>query len=162
MADSDLKKFRDLLKSYFKVAAGVSNPFDAVDALMEETFLVPMPADATLAEQGFRVRRPGIVTSCEYTGATALAANGSSYISLLVQKRDGAGGAAVTVASTDTNTAGANQSISAFVPLTITLTTTDANKKFAAGNVLTFKSTETGTPTTPIGFATINVRYGVI
>jgi hypothetical protein len=162
MADSDLKKFKDLLKGVFKVAAGVSAPFDAVDAIAEETFLLSVPADATLAEQGFDLRRPGIVTSCKFTGATALAANGSSYVSLLVQKRDGAGGAAVTVASTDTNTAGANASISAWVPLTVTLTATDANKKFATGNVLTVKLTETGTPTTPIGFFTIHVRYGVI
>lgn len=130
-----------------------------VPELHQYEFTWDVGSDATIAEIGQRISKKCIVRSAYFTPATALAANGTNYISLLVQKRDGAGGAAVTVASTDTNTAGANVSLAAFVPQLLTLTSTAADIQVAAGNVLTFKSTETGTPATPIGKVTVLVEW---
>jgi hypothetical protein len=162
MTDSDRKKIKDQQKGQYRTAAGIVDPIGAVKKLHRESFLIAIGADATFAEIGLSMHQDGEVVECEFTPSTALAAHASNYISMLVQKRDGAGGAAVTVASADTNTAGANVSLAAFTPQALTLTTTTANKRFVDGNVLTFKSTETGTPTTPIGNLRITVEYGVV
>jgi hypothetical protein len=125
----------------------------------EETFTFEIPADATIAETPMALRKACRVKKVDFVGATALAASGSAFVTMLLQKRDGAGGAAVTTATLDTNTAGGNVSIAAFVPAAFVLSSTFANLVFAAGNVMTFKSTETSTPATPIGKVTVTVEY---
>lgn len=153
---------RELLKQQERGQLGTTgavDPLNEVNRAHEETFTFEVGSDNTIAEMGLACEKAFKVKGVRFTGATALAANGSNYISMLVQKRDGAGGAAVTVASTDTNTAGANVSLAAFVPAVLTLSATTANLLFAAGNVLTFKSTETGTPATPIGKVQVTVEY---
>jgi len=139
--------------------ATIVDPTGETNRMHEHTFQFDLDADASLAERGIRIPKACIVKSVTFTPNAALAANGTNYITLDVQKRDGAGGAAVSVATTNTNTAGANVSLAAFVPQTVTITTTAANKTFAAGNVLTFKSTETGAPTTPIGCCEVTVEW---
>lgn len=136
------------------------NPTTGVVAEIHQmVFTWDVGSDATIAEIGQRIDKKCIVRNAYFTPTTALAAHATAYISLLVQKRDGAGGAAVTVASTDTATGGANVSLAAFVPAVLTLTTTAADLAVAAGNVLTFKSTESSTPTTPIGKVTVVVEW---
>ncbi len=130
-----------------------------VAEMHQAEFTFDVGSDATIAEIGQRIGKKCIVKSVHFTPASALAANGSAYITMLVQKRDGAGGSPVTVASLDPNTAGQNVSLSAWVPAAMTLTTTAADLAVAAGNVLTFKSTETSTPATPIGKVTVVVEW---
>lgn len=142
-----------------RTIAAIVDPTGETNKLHEHTFQFELDADASLVERGIRVPKACIVKSVTFTPTTLLAANGSSYITLDVQKRDGAGGSAVSVATTNTNSAGANVSLAAFVPATLTITSTAANKTFAAGNVLTFKSTETGTPATPLGCCEVTVEW---
>lgn len=159
MADSDRKKIKDQEKGVIATAAGIVAPFAAIEQCHEETFTWEIAADATVVEVGMVCEKPFKVKSMKFTGNAALAANASNYITQLAQKRDGAGGAAVTVGTIDTNTAGGNQSIAAFVGLAGVLSATAANLIFAAGNILSVKSTETGTPATPIGKVQITVEY---
>lgn len=138
---------------------GAVDPIGEVGKAHQETFVFELDADATLAERGFRVDKAFRLKSVYFTPTTALAANGTNYITLECKKRDGAGGAAVVAATTNTNTAGANVSLAAFVPAALTLSATDANLSFAVGNVLSVISTETAAPTTPLGTFSVTVEY---
>lgn len=155
--DRDIIKIRQVGQADSYGLAGTARA--AISAIHQDVITFEVGADATIAEMGQRTDKAFIVKSVHFTGATGLAVSGSAYVSLLAQKRDGAGGSPVTVASVDTNTAGSNVPIVAFVPLALVLTVTPADLTFAAGNVLTFKLTETSTPTTPIGKVTFVVEY---
>lgn len=134
-------------------------PKDAVAAVHSGVYTFDVGSDATIAEMGQRAERAFRIVSQYFTPTTALAAHATAYVTMLVQKRDGAGGAAVTCGTIDTSTGGENTSLAAFVPTAFTATSTAADLVFAAGNVLTFKSTEASTPTTPIGKVTVYVEY---
>lgn len=147
-------------------AAGQANTFGLAgsavaitSAIHQEVFDFEVPADASIAETGQRMPFACRVIAVHFTPATLLAASGSAYISQVIKKRDGAGGAAVSCATLDTNTAGQNVSLAAFVPAAFVLTATAADLVFAAGNVMTFASTETSTPATPIGKVTVVVEW---
>lgn len=131
----------------------------AASAIHTFTYTFEVGSDASIAEMGVRIDKACKVTSCYFTPTTALAAHATAYIIMLVQKRDGAGGSPVTVGTIDTSTGGGNVSLSAFVPQLFVATSTAADLAFAVGNVLTFKSTETSTPTTPIGKVTVTVEW---
>lgn len=154
---SDRQLIKDTEKGIFRTVAEISDPNGAVEDLHEDVIKFDLDADASLAERGMRVDKAFKVKSVYFTPSTALAASGTDYTTYTVSKRDGAGGAAATVAATDTNSAGSNVSLAAFVPQALTLTT--ANTTFAAGNVITVKSAETGIPTSPLGCFTILVEY---
>lgn len=138
-------------------SVGATDPIDAVAKAHEEIFLLAQDTDASLAERGFRVHKKCRVKESYFTPDTALAINGTNYVTIDVQKRDGAGGAAVSVATMNTNTGGS--ALAAFVPELLNLSATDANLEVAVGNVLTAKTTETGTPVSPLGVFTIVVEY---
>ncbi len=77
-------------------------------------------ASTAIAEQAIeREKLHGVVTSVQFTGA-AIAADNTDYITVTVAKRDGAGGAATTIATYDSRAA--NQgAITAFVPAAFAL-----------------------------------------
>jgi len=149
---------RELLKAQ---QAGKLGTAGAVDAIAEvgkahqHVFTFEVTSDATMAEIGLRIDKKCIVKSAHFTPSTALAINGTNYVTLDVSKRDGVGGSATVVATLNTNTGGT--ALSAFQPAALTVTQSAAS--LAVGNVLTFKSTETGTPTSPIGKCTVVVEY---
>ena len=78
--------------------------------------------------------------------AVSTPASGSNSQALLVQKYDGAGGAAVSVAGASVANATPTAALQKFSLGTI------SNASMSKGNVLTFKSTLTGTATLPLGF----------
>jgi hypothetical protein len=138
-------------------SAGLSDPRTTVGELHQEVFKFDLDADASLVERGLRVDKKCRVKSAYFTPTTALAAHATNYVTINVKKRDGAGGGATTVATTNTNSAGANVSLAAFVPAALTITASAA--ALSAGGVLSFESTETGTPATPLGCCTVVVEY---
>jgi hypothetical protein len=157
---------RSIIKAYtigeIRTASTISpivDPQGEVGRMNEETFTFEVPADATIAETGMVIKKACKFKHAEFLPATALAASGSAFITQVISKRDGAGGSAVTTASLDTNTAGQNVSLAAFVSASFTPSATPANLVFPAGSVMTFKSTETSTPATPIGKVTVTVEY---
>ncbi len=162
MPDSDRKKIKDQQKGYFKTAAAIVASATAVGEIHEETFIFDVPADAAVAEIGIVMRKACKLKRVEGCAITGLAVSGSAYITQTVSKRDGAGGGAVVSATFNTNTAGQNLPIVAFVPYVFTLSATAANLLFAAGNILTFLSAETSTPVTPIGKVSVTVEYGAV
>lgn len=162
MPDSNRKKIKDQQKGEFLTAAGMTDVASTVNEMHEETFIFDVPADAAVAEIGITILKACKLKSVKGLAITGLAANGSAYITQTVSKRDGAGGAAVIAATFNTNTAGQNKAITAWVPYDFTLSSTTANLFFAAGNVLTFLSAETSTPTTPIAKIAVTVEYGVV
>lgn len=78
-------------------------------------------------------RIKGVYVSCPI----AVTANDTTYATLTVSKRTGAG-AAVIVATQTTKITGGSCNIVAFVPVALTLSATDANLTIAASDVLTF------------------------
>lgn len=142
------------------VSQGLAQPKKAVGEKNEETFIFDLDADASQGERGITCRKPFKVKAIDLTPSSALAANGTSYVTYDVQKRPaGALGTPVSVGATNTNTAGANVSLVAWTKQSIPLSATLANRKFAVGDVLTVKSTETGTPASPIGTVAVTVEY---
>lgn len=151
---------REYLKAQQAGALGTTGATDAIGEVgkaHQQIISFEVTSDASMAEIGIRLDKKCIVKSAHFTPAVALAANGSSYTTYTLRKRDGAGGSAVTVGSLDTNSAGQNVSLAQFVPSAFTLTA--ANVTVAAGNILTFQSAETGTPTSPIGKVSVVVEY---
>lgn len=140
-------------------STGAVDPITAAGELHQETFIFDVPADAAVAEIGIPVVKAFRLKSAKGLAITGLAVSGSAYVTQTISKRDGAGGAAVIAATFNTNTAGQNTPIVAFVPYTFVNSTTDANLNFAVGNVLTFLSAETSTPATPIGKIAVTVEY---
>lgn len=162
MPDSDRKKIKDQQKGVYKTAAEIVSPATVVEEMHEETFIFDVPADAAVAEIGIPIRKACKLKNVQGLAITGLAVSGSAYITQTISKRDGAGGSAVIAATFNTNTAGQNAAITAFVPYTFVNSTTVANLLFPAGSVLTFLSAETSTPTTPIGKIAVTVEYGAI
>lgn len=139
---------------------GLARPKKAVGEKNEETFIFDLDADAAQAERGITCRKPFKVKGIDLTPSSALAAHAANYNTYDVQKRPSAAlGAPVSVGTTNTNTAGANVSLVAWTKVSIPLSATVANRKFAIGDVLTVKSTETGTPASPLGTIAITVEY---
>lgn len=77
-------------------------------------------ADGDFAEVAtVREKAHGVVTAVEFTG-DAIAADNTDFVTITVAKRDGAGGAAVTVATYDSRAAN-NGAVTAWVPKAFTL-----------------------------------------
>lgn len=141
-------------------SSGLVNPRKAVGELNEETFVFDLDADAGQAERGITCRKPFVVRAVEVTPSTALAAHASNYVTYTARKRPASAlGTPVTVAAFDTATGGSNVSLVAWTKVAAPLSTTVANRKFAVGDVLSFLSAETGSPTSPIGTVAVTVEY---
>lgn len=151
---------RELLKQQQAGAlgtTGASTPIASVARVHGDVFTFESTSDAAMAEIGMRIDAACRVKSVYITPSVALAKHASAYTVYTVAKRDGAGGAADTVATLTTEDIAAGVALAAFEPAAFTLT--DANVVFAAGEVLTFKSAETGAPTSPIGKVTVLVEW---
>ncbi len=136
----------------------LGNTKKAIGEKNEETFVFDLDADASQAERGITCAKPFVVKSVVVTPSSALAAHASNYVTYTARKRPaGALGSPVTVATFDTATGGASVSLAAWTKQAAPISVT--NRKFAAGDVLSFLSTETGTPTSPIGTVAVTVEY---
>lgn len=154
---------REILKQRQAGQAGsyglAGSAVDLIAATNQYQLTWDIGSDATIAEIGQRIYRASKYVSAHFTPTTALAAHATAYLIMLLQKRDGAGGSAVTMGTIDTSTGGGNVSLAAFVPYLFVATTTAADLLYAIGNIVTFKSTETSTPATPIGKVTLTLEY---
>ncbi len=79
----------------------------------------------------------GVVTSVTFTPNASLTADDTDYATITVKKRDGSGGAAVTVATITTKITGGSGDWTAFEPMSITLTATAADLLLLETDVLT-------------------------
>jgi hypothetical protein len=151
---------RELLKQQQAGALQGTTASAAVDEVghaHSAYFTWEVTADAAVAERGFIVPRKARIKEAKFCPSSSLAADGTNYVTQLIQVRDGAGGAAATAGTLDTNSAGGNVSLTAFEAGTFTLT--NANLDCAAGSVVTFKSTETGAPATPVGLVYVKLEW---
>lgn len=151
MADSDRKKIKDQQIGVFETAAGIVDADGEVKKMHEETFVFDAgAASGDVAEIGIVFKKACVVKHIEELPSASLANDGTDtdIVTRTVQKRDGIGGAAASVATLGTGTVG-GAALTAFVPTSFALSATVANLKFAAGNVLTFMSAKTGAPAAP-------------
>lgn len=106
--------------------------------VFEKTAADAAAGDATAEIVIGAIRRAGTILSATYYPSAALTANDTNYATLLVDQRDGAGGAPANVATANTNTAGTG-SWTAFVGETLGTIT---NAAVVAGALLTFEITK--------------------
>ncbi len=156
MAFTDRSALKNFIKSLVKVA-GLTDPFGAVDAMNEETFVWIAPAGSPYTEQSIGMTKPCKVKTIRITSGTTLAADGTNNITATVAKRDGAGGAAVTIGTRTTDVAGG--ALTAHQSSTVTPVTASNANVLAAGNVLTFKTVDNGTTTEPLLTCAVTVEY---
>jgi hypothetical protein len=154
---TDRDKIKDQQVGVYVTTAGMSNAQTAVEALHEETFTFITFAAAPYVEQGIAMLKKCKVKSIRLTSATTLAAHATDNITATVSKRDGAGGAATAIGASTTDVAGL--ALTAFVPKTVTVSTTAGVADIAAGGVLTFKTADNGTTTEPLIVCSVTVEY---
>ena len=95
----------------------------------------------------------GVIKNAYYVPmAASTPASGSNSQALLVQKYDGAGGSAASVAGKSVANATPTAALQPFSLGTL------SNTAISKGNVLTFKSTLTGTATLPLGFICVEIE----
>lgn len=119
----------------------------ALKSVADRTYTVTLDkysADATAATASaerpvFRAADACTVTAAYFLPGGALTADNTDYAVLRIQKRDGVGGSASTVASYTTNVAGG--SLTAQVTKSLGTIT---NASVAAGSILTFEITKGG------------------
>ena len=137
---------------------GASDPIGAVAEAHQETFVFSNASGSPLAEVGITMVKKCRVKSIRALPASALATNGTNYITGTVAKRDGAGGSATTIGSFTTNTTG-GAALAAFVPTTVTVSTTAGVADIAAGQVLTYALVDAATTTEPAVAVSVTVEY---
>jgi hypothetical protein len=103
------------------VAQAVARGVLIADSFMlASTEIADAAAGTAISEKAIsRPRIKGTVTSIEFTGA-AIAADNTDYVTVTIAKRDGAGGAAVSLGTYDSRAAN-NGAVTAFVPASFTL-----------------------------------------
>jgi hypothetical protein len=143
------------------------NVKDEVDGLFEETVqYIKASADAmasttTAADYFFSAFRDFQIVDAKFVSAGTATANDTNYGTIIVNKHDGAGGAATVAASVATQTTGSGGggSIAAGVPYNLALSATVANTQLSAGNVLSFQITKTGSGVViPAGWVKLTLR----
>lgn len=143
-------------QSFIKALAGmlyhaVSDGYaDYRKMVFGRTLKVDKPADdgaagtATTETGVFRFEEDVQITGIYFVPSAAVTAHGTNFATLLVDKRDGAGGAATNLATFATDTV-TTDDMAAFVPKALPLTATTADLILSAGNVLTIEITKGGT-----------------
>lgn len=138
---------------------------DEVNGLLEHvvTFTkvaVDAMASTTTASTSFwRAPRDCDVISAEYSCVGTVATDATDIVGIIVNKADGAGGAATQIGIFNSLT-GANGAIASNVPAVLTISTTAATVRVAAGAVLTFQITKGGAgKIVPVGQLNVLVRY---
>lgn len=118
-----------------------------------------MAGDATAytAAHQFYCEKPIKVLGVTVCPQATTAADNTDYVTISVVKGDGAGGAATTIASADTRAASLN-ALAAGVKETLTLSTTEADLRVAAGGVLGFALAKAGAGKI-IGACSFTIHY---
>lgn len=136
--DDQLAAVRELTVDYTKAAA---------DAMASTT---------TAADYFYAAARDVQIISAKFVSPSTAATNGTNFGTIIVNKHDGAGGAATVAASADTSAL----SIAAGVPFALTLSATLANVQISAGQVLSFQITKAASGVViPAGYVVLQVRY---
>jgi hypothetical protein len=102
-------------------------------------------ANTATAERAIsRTKQHGVVTAVQFTGA-AVAADGTDYDVITVSKRDGAGGAAVVIATYDTRAPTTGQgAITAFVPANFLLSVVAGALNLLETDIITIAAAKNG------------------
>ncbi len=137
---------------------GASDPIGAVAEAHQQTFTFLNVAGSPLAEVGVTMLRKCKVVAIRALPDSALATHAANYVTGTIAKRDGAGGGATTIGSFTTNSSG-GAALAAFVPTTVTVSTTAGVPDIAAGQVLTYKLVDAATTTEPAIGVTVTVEY---
>lgn len=115
-----------------------------------------MASTATAADYFYVARRDVQLINVDLVSAGTLATDPTDFATLIVNKHDGAGGAATVAASVATSTG----SVAAGVPYALTLSTTLANIQLTAGQVLSWQVTKGGAgKVVPVSNVRIRARY---
>lgn len=138
------------------VAHAVARGVLIADAFpLADDALADAAASTTTAERA--MRRPkvkGTVASIEFTGA-AIAADNTDYVTVTVAKRDGAGGAAVTLGTYDSRAA--NQgAVTAFIPKAFSLSAVAGALYVLETDVVTITVAKGGSGKTLTGAVLVN------
>jgi hypothetical protein len=136
--------------------SGATDPIGITGTVHEETFVFSNVAGSPLAEVGITMVKACKVKSVRALPAATLATAAANYVTGTVAKRDGAGGAATTIASFTTNSSGGAQ-LTAFTPTTCAVTASAA--EIAAGGVLTYALVDNATTTEVAVFVSVTVEY---
>jgi hypothetical protein len=116
-------------------------------------------ATATAADFFYVADRDRQVVDADFIAATPVAANDTNFATIIVNKHDGAGGAAVVAASRSTTIAAPGGPVVAGIGYDLTLSATLANTQLTAGNVLSFQITKTGGgAVVPAGYVRVVLR----
>lgn len=130
----------------------------APGALWQKAAADATAATATAESLIPRHPRQERVTSIEYVPAAALTANDTDYVTITIRKRDGAGGAAATVATLTTKITGGSGDWTAFVPVSLGTIT---NGDLLVGDLLTIEITKAASgKVVPIGFLRVKTAIG--
>jgi hypothetical protein len=162
---NDSSKIADALAKIEGSANGYTNVRKAARSLVRKTYVLrKIAADGTAgtataytAADQIRMKNPGRVLGVALQPAGAATADATNNATLNVVTADGLGGAAVVAASYTSDVAGG--SLAAGVTKALTVSATDANRRFAAGAVLAFNVTKAGTGVVlPIAAISVDVE----
>jgi len=141
------------------------NVLDEVDGMREHTVIFvkgaadAMAADTTASTAFWRAPRDCDVISADYNTVGTVAAHASNGAGIVLNKADGAGGAATAI-GTYSSLSGAQGAIASNVPAVIPISTTAATVRLAAGNVLTFQITKAASgQIVPAGQMAVRIRW---
>ena len=162
---TEIKKRLGGLFGYLDTTA---NPVaDQINGTLEHvTSFTKVAADAmastTTASTAFwRAPRDCDVINAEYSTVGAIAADPTDIVGIVLNKADGAGGAATPIGTYSTLTGGVGMgAIVSNIPAVVPISTVAATVRLAAGNVLTFQITKGGAgKVTPVGQMNVTVRW---
>lgn len=137
---------------------GATAPITVVSEAHSAFIVFHSASAAAFAETGIYIPFKCKVTSCKALPSSALATDGTNYITGTLAKRDGAGGSATTIATFTTNSTGGS-ALAAFVPEDMPVSATAGVADIAAGQVLTFKTVDAGVTTEPLLTVTVTVEF---
>lgn len=120
-----------------------------------------MASTATASTAFWRAPRDCDVISAEFSTVTAVAADPTDIVGIVLNKADGAGGAATVIGTYSTLTGGVGMgAIVSNIPAVVPISTTAATVRLTAGQVLTFQVTKGGAgKVLGIGQMNVIVRY---
>lgn len=136
--------------------SGATSPISAVGEAHEHTFVFSNAAGAALAEVGMYIPKKARVKSVKAVPGATLATDATNYVTGTVAKRDGAGGAATTIASYTTNSSG-GAALTAFTATDCAIVA--GTSELAAGSILTYKLVDAATTTEVATFVSVTVEW---
>lgn len=120
-----------------------------------------MASTVTASTSFWRAPRDCDVISAEFSTVGAIAADPTDIVGIVLNKADGAGGAATAIGTYSTLTGGVGMgAIVSNIPAVVPISTVAATVRLTAGQVLTFQITKGGAgKVTPVGQMNVVVRY---